>query len=406
MMKNATLILFIALNLNALSAWVEKSNFGGEARHRCTSFTIGDDGYMGLGHINGAGVDIIYQDFWKYDPASDSWSQIANYPQGPCFHATSFVIGNKAYVGTGRITTGSYSKKFYSYDPTLNLWSPIADLLGVERRGAVSFTANGKGYVGTGQTMSGYSTDFYEYSPTANSWAVKANFPGAPRTSSVAFSIQNIGYVGTGNSNSGSTNDFYAYLPSTNQWVLKASVGPIPRQEAVGFAVNGYGYIGTGDDYSSGNNYGDMWEYSPGTNSWVQVEDFAGTARRYLTAFVIGSRAYCGTGTNGTNFRDLWMYDKNLSTESLLIESVKVSVYPNPSVDQVSFDLNQISKSIDKNKIEVLLFTLNGQLTVNKHFEKESLSIDISNYPEGNYLYQMKFEGNTFKTGKLTVSRI
>ncbi len=402
-MKNLLVLLITFIQFYASSQpWFEKSNFGGEARHRATSFSIGNQGYIGLGHINSA-VDVEFKDFWKYDPAADSWTQIADYPEGECYHATSFTIGNKAYVGTGRLLSGIYSKNFYRYDPSLNTWTQIADLLGVERRGAVSFAVNGKGYVGTGQTTGGYSTDFYEYNPITDVWLVRANLPGPPRTSSVAFSIGNFGYLGTGNTNIGSANDFYQFNPLTNQWLLKAPIGPTPRQEATGFSVNGLGYIGTGDDFSSGNNYSDMWEYDPLSNIWVQIEDFAGTPRRYLTSFVIGSRAYVGTGTSGTNFRDFWMFDQVLSVLSRKMEHLSISVYPNPASNSISFNLKELPEYIQIENISCALFSSTGLLIKEYNFESSTSNFDISSVNKGQYLYQLKYKGNSFKTGKIII---
>jgi N-acetylneuraminic acid mutarotase len=403
--KKFTFAFLFLLYFSTIQAqpWFEKSNFGGTARHRASSFSIGNFGYIGLGHIN-SGVDVEYEDFWKYDPSSDTWTQIANYPNGKCYHATSFVIGNLAYVGGGRLENGSYTKKFYSYDPVTNVWTPIADLLGAARRGAVGFAINGKGYVGTGQTTTGYAADFYEYNPLANTWTAKANFPGAGRTSAVGFSIDQFGYLGTGNTNMGSTNDFYQYRPDINQWVLKAPVGPITRQEAVGFAVNGMGYIGTGDDFSSGNNYGDFWEYEVLSNTWVQIEDFAGTARRYLTSFVIGTRAYVGTGTNGTNFRDFWMFDQILSVLKRKLYDFDVSLYPNPSVDFINIDLLNIPNYIPISSFKFELFNLNGQLFKSEQLESNQTSIRIDQLNSGNYIYRLVYDGQTVKIGKFVKS--
>jgi N-acetylneuraminic acid mutarotase len=364
--------------------WFELPNFMGDARHRATSFSVGNKGYMGLGHINSV-VDILYDDIWEFDPASNAWTQKASFPLGPAYHSTAFVIEDKAYVGTGRITGGTYSKKFYEFDPQQNLWTPIADLPGNARRGAVAFTINGKGYVGTGQTTAGYASDFYCYNPSSNSWTPIVPLPGAARTSSVAFSIGSIGYVGTGSTSSGSTNDFYAYDPANNQWQVKANVGPTSRQEAMGFALNGKGYIGTGDDYSSGNNYGDVWEYDPLTNIWVQIQDFAGTARRYLTAFTIGTRAYAGTGTNGTNFKDFWMFDQVLSTIYSQLNQVDINCYPNPVNDILTIGFNDLPEFIDLKDLTFDLADMNGKIISTAAFAEGSIQFDCSALPSGNY---------------------
>ena len=395
-------IFFSAIASTGLTAgpWFEKSNFGGEARHRATSFSIGNSGYIGLGHIN-SGIDVEYEDFWKYDPSSNSWSQVANYPEGRCYHATSFVIGNNGYVGTGRLENGTYSKKFFRYDPVTNIWTPVSDFPGAARRGAVAFTTNGKGYVGTGQATSGYTNDFYEYNPNNNSWIIRAQLPGPPRTSSVGFNIENYGYVGTGNTNTGSTNDFYQFNPANNTWTSKAQVGPISRQEAVGFVVNGMGYIGTGDDFSSGNNYSDMWEYDPVLNNWSQIQDFSGSARRYLTAFVIGSRAYAGTGTNGTNFRDFWMFDQVLSILERQSEQIITMIYPNPTENFIIVHIEGLPEFISISKISLELISTSGKVFPYGKVTDLKTNFDISALKSGSYIYRLSYDGEPFKSGKL-----
>jgi N-acetylneuraminic acid mutarotase len=403
-MKLFVSIFFLAFGLTTLAnPWYQRFDFGGDARHRATAFSIGTEGYIGLGHIN-SGVDVEYEDFWKYDPATNAWSQIANYPEGKCFHATGFVIGLKAYVGTGRLENGTYSNHFYEYDPLTNTWTPKADLPGVPRRGAVSFSIGGKGYCGTGQTTSGYSTDFYEYNPLTDQWIARANFPGIARTSAVAFSIGDFGYLGTGDSNSGSTNDFFQYNPAANQWIAKASVGPVTRQEACGFAVNGKGYIGTGDDYSSGNNYSDFWEYNPTTETWIQIDDFAGTARRYLVGLTIGNRAYVGTGTNGTNFKDFWMFDRNLSLLEQKIENLEFSIFPNPCSNYCIFDFKNKLSEEELATLNIRLTSLDGKEIFQKYVSSNSTKVDTELIKSGIYLYSIESDHYPIKTGQLIIA--
>jgi N-acetylneuraminic acid mutarotase len=388
--------------ISIASPYVQKAEFGGSARHRSTAFAIGNSGYIGLGHIN-SGVDVEYEDFWRYDPASNSWTQIADYPEGKMYHAAAFVLNNKAYVGTGRREDGTYSVKFHAYDPTTNSWTPTADFIGLARRGAVGFAINGKGYVGTGQVTTGYTVTFYEYNPSLDQWSQKANFIGTPRTSAVGFSIGNYGYLGTGETSGPSTNDFYQYDPSTNGWSQKANIGAFGRQEAVGFALNGLGYIGTGDDFSSGNNFKDMWAYSPATNLWLPRHEFAGTARRYLVAFTIGPKAYLGTGTNGTNFKDFWMYNPALSDLEDLLKKIDLKLYPNPAVENLTIDLSDLPSGIERDKIKFSLFSMDGKSNKKYQFEEKVLKIEVSEFPSGSYMYRFTYEGQSLRSGKLTL---
>src|ERR1051326_1084169 len=98
-----TAILFFVFSLVCiaqLAGWQQMENFAGTARHRAVAISIGNRGYMGLGHIN-ALVDVLYDDWWEYDPGTNSWTQKASFPGGPRMHRSAFSVNNKGYVGCG-----------------------------------------------------------------------------------------------------------------------------------------------------------------------------------------------------------------------------------------------------------------------------------------------------------------
>src|SRR5438045_7987523 len=90
-----------------------------------------------------------------------------------------------------------YKKDFWEYDPATDTWTQKADFGGVARNRATGFSINGKGYIGTGWDGS-FRKDFWEYDPATNTWTLKADFGGTARYSAPGFSIGNKGYVGTG----------------------------------------------------------------------------------------------------------------------------------------------------------------------------------------------------------------
>ena len=397
------LISFLLISSTAMAGWVQKADFGGVARHRTTTLNIGNKIYMGLGHYNGAGPNILFNDWWEYDPATNAWTQKANYGGGICYHAAGFTINDIGYVGTGRITPSGNTlvQDFYKYNPTTNSWTQITSLPGLPRRGAVGFELGGYGYLGTGEinSGSGRTGTFYRFDPGNETWLQIASLPVA-RTSSVAFSIDSYGYVGTGNTDWGSANDFWRYDPGTNTWTQLPNVGPTNRQEAMGFSIDGRGYIGTGDDYSSGNNFADMWEFDPGTNAWTQLPDFPGTARRYLGAIHFGSVAFAGLGTNGTNFKDFWMFGRLLSSEQLeAIDQLELLAYPNPSAEYVSFDWGEMTND-QMAHLEIEIIDMNGKVLTQEEASKDMI-IDTRLWERGTYIYRLKYQTNYFKTGKL-----
>lgn len=404
-MKNILICYFILgfTTYADASGWIQKADFGGIARHRMPMLAIGNKIYTGLGHYNGGGINVLFDDWWEYDPASNAWTQKADYMGGICYHPTGFAIGNFGYVGTGRISpsTNTLTANFYRYDPSTNSWEQKASLPGAARRGAVGFELSGYGYLGTGETTSGNTATFYRYNPATDSWIQIADFTGGARNSAVAFSISTYGYVGTGNTNTGSKKDFWRYNTALNTWEQRADVGTTNRQEACGFSINGTGYIGTGDDFSSGNNFGDMWEYDVALNTWTQIEDFKGTARRYLTAATLNGVAYAGLGTNGTNFKDFWVFDQNLSLLERELDEVEVSLYPNPATEYVKIDLSGLSQEL-LSSISFDLYTLNGR-KLNTIPVSGSVTHLQLNHPKGRYLISLRYKDYHVQTKYLII---
>lgn len=377
--------------------WEQQADFGGLARHRTTMLAIGNNIYVGLGHFNGAGPNILFDDWWEYDPSTNAWTQKANYMGGLMYHAAGFTIGNIGYVGTGRNISAQLVQTFYAYDPVTNMWTQKANFPGTGRRGGVGFAIDGFGYIGTGS----YYSDFYKYNPANDSWTPVASMPTAGRISAVGFELDGYGYVGTG-STSGAQKDFWQYNPNTNQWLQMADVGTIPRQESSGFAVLGKGYILTGDNYSSGDNYGDMWEYNPINNTWTQMEDFPGTARRYLSCTTLGNVAYAGLGTNGTNFKDFWRFDPLASLVEQQLDNINLRVYPNPATEYVQFNLEGLTIQ-DYSDLHVDLYSLEGKKINTIQITPGENRMELSAFSEGIYTYHLMYNKNILKSGKIIV---
>lgn len=371
--------------------WIEKANFAGPARHRASSAAVGNRGYMGLGHINSV-FDVLFDDWFEYDPGTDSWTQKANYPGGPRMHPATFVVGNKVYVGTGRDISGGLHQDFWCFDPVTNTWVSIAPFPGSGRRGAIAFTLNGFGYVGTGSS----NTNFFKYDPTTNSWSAVTSLPSMGRISAVGFAINGKGYLTTGDGG-GPTNDIWEYDPILNSWTQKANLPGLPRMEACGFALNGKGYVGTGDNFSSGTNYQDFWCYNPLTNSWIQIPDFVGQARRYMSSFVIGNRAYVGLGTSGINYADLWEFGSISDVEENEVVSASMEIFPNPIIETATVTF---SREINNGKL--ILSDMNGkEIQIIPDINGKSFSLQRNNLAGGIYFLTLVEEKKSVSTSKI-----
>ena len=228
--KNAAVTGNVTTYLWGLEDWMLGT--GITPRQEATGFSINNKGYI-VGGIDENGN--YKDDVWELDPNGSGWVQKNNFPGGPRANAVVFVIGNKAYVGTGSDGNALFND-FYEYTPGADSWTPIASLPGNARKDAIAFTADTNGYVGTGSTASNtVLNDIWQYNPVTNQWTAKGNFPGGARTSAVGLGLRKKGYLGTGTNGTSSYKDFWEYTPSTDSWQKLADYPGEARNEAVGY---------------------------------------------------------------------------------------------------------------------------------------------------------------------------
>jgi N-acetylneuraminic acid mutarotase len=140
------------------NSWLQKSDFGGAARDRAVGFSIGSKGFIGTGYYYDGSNTVNYNDFWEYNPDTDSWTEKAEYPGGGTHSGAGFALGsNNGYIGMGYLDRTD----FWKYDLNSDSWSQILYFEAPGRIALTSCSINGKGYVGLGYraTMSG--TIFY-----------------------------------------------------------------------------------------------------------------------------------------------------------------------------------------------------------------------------------------------------
>lgn len=298
--------------------WEARSDLGGVARDRGVAISIRDRGYVGLGQSEGDVLD----DFWEYDPESDTWTQVADFAGGPRRGAAGFSIGGMGYIGTG-YQPRIHLRDFWAYDPETNEWTRVADFGGDGRRGASGFALQGKGYLGTGSVKpsDGQVSDFWEYDPVSDSWTQRADVPGPRRYFAYAFALDfafsdvhgDRGYIGGGWGEVApqAFRDLWIYDPTTDDWNQGPNLPASGRVWATAFSVNGKGYVGLGHTGQQGGAEGsrfldDFFEYDPGPNQWNAVASWPASRRMAPVAFSVGDRGYVGTGWDGElQHRDL-----------------------------------------------------------------------------------------------------
>ena len=347
----------------------------GLGRHLACSMVIGSRAYVGGGWD---GVS-TYNDFWEYDPATNSWTQKANTP-ALMWNVPCFGIDTAGYF--------CYPGNTWMYGPNGNTWTNVNSSAPpstyVEER---KWVINGKGYVCN-------QTNIFEFDPQTFQWTNVYTLPSSSFSPDVAFAIGNKAYL---------VDNYYhktwEYDAAAVTLTQKAA-NPLSNTDGIGFGVNGKGYCGLGFNINVVGSIPWMAEYDPLTDTWRGIDDFEGTARRKATSFVIGTRGYISCGSSGINLNDLWEFDNSKITganeES---ELAGVKVFPNPSSDGTFFFQSGSGISLVK------IFDASGK-------ELRSVSLNNENYfsvqdlPNGIYFSEIfTREGRSLGIKKLVLLR-
>lgn len=287
-------------NFNLANVWSQVAPFAGGLRSGGVTFALKDKGYYGLGKSSSRGDDMYYSDLWKYDPTTDEWSQLSDFPSTGLDMAISFVIDDIAYVSLGRYKDESingYNLSTYSYDVNSDSWSKMKQFPGVGRTGSVSFVANNKGYVVGGyKEKETYTNEVWCYDPMKNSWSQMKDFPEA-LTGCYTFTLKNDVYVGGGynlKKNLKNTN-LYKYDIESDSWSI-AYKDCEPLIYSSGFSAGDKCYVAGGE----GEIGKESLFMSFDGNEWATMGSF-GEIRKKSSSFVLEGSFYLICGENDMN---------------------------------------------------------------------------------------------------------
>lgn len=375
-------------SLNAQAQWFQIDSMKGPAKSVATSFVLEDTGYVVGGMVDNQFTRRMY----SYKPNQDDWDDEASWGgdlgsgqnRGS---AVGFVIQNKAYTGLGQGNTAGFYNDFWQYDPATETWTQVADFEGMARRSAVAFVIEDKGYVGTGHTPTGLSNDFWKYDPATNTWTEIADFPGSPRKSAISFTIGNYGFVGLGDDGQ-LKSDMWMYIPEFDVWASRASLPAAGRSGASACGIYPDGFVFTGE---TANGYTkETWQYHYFTNSWEQTTDYPGIARKHATAFAINGIAYVGSGYGNAEFQDdFYALIPVLSQSEQAM--ITLDYFPNPSTERIHFTSEIVS--------EVTIQDLQGKI-VPVSWAQAGQVLDVSHLATGSYVMFGKTASGTYFTEK------
>jgi hypothetical protein len=189
--------------------WTRKADFPGPSRSGAFAFSIGGLGYVALGDGSASTNDV-----WQYDPSQDLWTQKGNFPANseiPTW-GTAFSPDNKvvylvgAYYGPGGLNPAP--EVVWRYDPASDSWTQMHNMPSSGMQDfPSSMVVNGTAYVlGGGQ-------ECWSYNQASDSWTQLAFF--GTRLAGSAFAVNGLGYFGMGDQDFSDLEyiDFWKFTP-------------------------------------------------------------------------------------------------------------------------------------------------------------------------------------------------
>jgi len=168
-------------------------------------------------------TDITY--FWKYDPQSDSWTRLPNFPAGGRYLSVFVASKGIIYYGQGSKYTNQSYDDFWKFDPVTNIWTKCADLQVQDYGNTVGFAVNIQDTI----CVFNYGTKA-QYNQQLNTWQI---------SSCELPYLYFIGKQFTYEGNYYFQNDwkFYQYNPANNSFTLPYSTIEINNLASV-FTAN------------------------------------------------------------------------------------------------------------------------------------------------------------------------
>ena len=300
--------------------WKPQADWGGNSVSGTFSFAINDVAYVGLGWEGADALPQYRKNAYSWSAAQNFWKEIAPFPGVGREEPVSFALNGKGYVGGGYNRTlgpGLFQMNdFWEYDPTSDSWTQIADFP-YKFYAGTAFTVPEGAFVGGGNDGTNFHNDFYRYDAANDEWVQVASI-NKKKWKLISLVLAGKAYViGGDNSNSSISYDFYEFDPASNQWTDRSTLAAdanyadfqvaVRRSAGVAFELNGMGYVVGGVIPGTSSPSALCYQYNPSSGTWTKMTNFEGGGRQFATHFVVSNRAFVGMGINVTQrYPDVW----------------------------------------------------------------------------------------------------
>lgn len=226
-----------------------------------------------------------------YDPAPDTWRNLAPMPRG-VNHLATVGLNGKIYAVGGFIEQNKNAvTNVWEYDIATDKWRALAPL--PSPRGSVGLVAlNGKIHAVGGRDKVSLGTHEV-YDPATNTWSELAPLPGArDHIGLVVFNGNIHAFGGRFNTFEYNTDLHHVYDPATDSWKTRAPM-PTARSGHAGVVYRGRILAIGGEGY--GHVFNENEAYDPISDSWTSLVPMP-TPRHGTGAAVVDDVVYIPGG--------------------------------------------------------------------------------------------------------------
>lgn len=242
-------------------SWEQRASMPAGRRHGA-SWSMNGKGYVTCGQVTNTSFSNM---LWEYDPQVDVWSVKASMPGEPRYGPYGFALNGRGFVGGGNYgsATGPYLGDMWRYDPATDQWSEVDGIPALPRYGSTSFVSSGKGYVHGGRDASlDFSNELWVFDPVTNSWTQAPTMPGPGRSWAMVMPFAFDAVVACGKDGADNNlHDAYWFYPVTDTWVPIPDYPGASGWSGVSFALGDRVFGGLGRTILPTNaHYNDFWE--------------------------------------------------------------------------------------------------------------------------------------------------
>lgn len=388
-------ILFSIVYFSVLSVcaqqpgFVAKNPFPGGGRDDAAAFVIGNKAYVGTGLKTGW---INAVDFWAYDAGTDTWEQRADLPGPPRQYASVFSLNGFGYLTCGIGAGNMRFKDTWKYDPGNDTWTALLDFPDTAREGVQTAVYNNRAYLFFGQKITGtFFKQVWKFDGNTESWTRLPDFPSSPRYLSAHAQTDSAVYFVSGYDSTGQlTPEVWKFNLSAETWVQLPHFPGLPRWYGKGLAFDGKLYFGTGWNHVFLN---DFWVFDPQTETWAQALPIPGLGRKGCVTFTVQNRAFVALGVDvqGTRTDEVWELVNNAGiTEQAA--GTAFTLFPNPV--QAEFFVRRGDETAAP-VFSFKILDMAGRVLRQENRQAWEQPVNVSSLTGGVYLLQLSAGGKT-----------